>query len=114
MKVFSYRNLNRKGVVWSVIDKSTGLVVDRATTVYFSNVELKVSAAGRKRVLAEKRKNVHAGVQGTRLKTHPKNQNWIRVSYNPYKTDQFVDESGNKIYTARYAKLTKNGLYVSV
>lgn len=111
-KVFCYRNLMRKGVVWSVRDVSTGLVIDRSTHVVLSNVTLKVSQAGRARVLRDGRKNVHAGIQGKRIKRAPKGY-WIRAEYNPYWLDSFVT-SGLRIPIkhVKYAKLTPDGLYV--
>lgn len=124
-KVFCYRNLNRKGVVWSVRDVKSGLVVDRSHNVFLKNVELKVSQAGRKRVLKEKRKNVHAGVQGLRLKNKPKNVTWVRAVYNPYIYDSFYTTETNwtltnkftppvisKISKADYVYLCKSGLYI--
>lgn len=114
MKIFSYRNLNRKGVVWSLKNLKTGLVVGYATTALFKNVELKVSQAGRKRVLEQKRKNVHAGVQGELVKRLPPRLNWIKAKYNPYVTETFVDDSGNPLTKVKYAKLCKTGLWVVV
>jgi hypothetical protein len=111
MIVFSYRNLHKKGVVWSIKDWKTKKVVDYATEVFFENVELKVSEAGRQRVLREKQKNVHAGVKGTRLDKEPLCE-WVKASYNPYKEDSFISE-GKKVHMARYAKLTQEGLFIS-
>jgi hypothetical protein len=123
-KVFCYRNLNKKGVVWSVRDVKSGLVIDRSHNVYLKNVEMKVSQAGRKRVLKEKRKNVHAGVQGLRLKNKPKNIAWIKARYNPYLFDSFwIEETEwnltiskqpviRKISKADYVFLGKNGLWI--
>lgn len=112
MKVFCYRNLNRKGVVWSVKSTKSGLVVDRAKTVYLSNVDLVVSEAGRQRVLRQKRKNVHAGTRGVRLKSAPRGVKWQRASYNPYKGPSFILADGSPICSVRYAKLNKFGLWV--
>lgn len=110
--VFCYRNLNHKGVVWSVKDIDSGLVVDRSPNVILSNAILKVSQAGRARVILERRKNVHAGVQGRRIKRAPKGI-WVRAEYNPYKHNCFVlSMSGRGIDHALYAKLTPTGLYV--
>lgn len=114
MKVFIYRNLHRKGVVWSVKDCKTNLVVARETIVKLKDVKLKVSQAGRIRVLLQKRKNVHAGASGTWMKRLPKDLKWIKAYYNPYKTETFVDEQGKPILTAKYAKLCKNGLFVAL
>ncbi len=57
----------------------------------------KVSQAGRKRVLKEQRKNVHAGVHGYLenwqmgewIDSHPTAR---PVTYNPYKHTNFVDK----------------------
>lgn len=112
-KVFAYRNLNRKGVIWSLKDTKTNLVIARVNVAYFKDVELKVSEAGRQRVLKNKKKNVHAGVKGTQLKRKPSNWGWRTVSYNPYKNKTFVDCIGKKVYTAKYAILDEQGLWIS-
>ena len=112
-KVLAYRNLNRKGVVWSLKSAKTGLVVARVTQAYFRFVELKVSAAGRKRVLKQKRKNVHAFVKGDKVLYVPPYLKWKRVSYNPYKNETFVDTKGKPVLTAQYAVLKQDGLWVA-
>lgn len=112
-KVFAYRNLNRKGVVWSIKDCKTNLVIDRVTEAYFKNVELKVSEAGRQRVLLQKKKNVHAGVKGFRIKDKPCTPVWISVSYNPYKNENFIDCELNPVHEAAYAMLNEQGLWIS-
>ena len=63
MKVFVYYNLHRK--VWSVKaleGENKGRVIAHRDMVVLRNPEGKVSQAGRKRVLQEQRKNVHAGI----------------------------------------------------
>lgn len=111
--VFCYRNLNRKGVVWSVKDVKTGLVIDRAKIVYLKDVKLKVSQAGRKRVLQQKRKNVHAGAQGVRINNKPRNiHNWTRAKYNPYEMDSFQTMDGVKLSNVQYVMLKKDGLWI--
>ena len=111
-KVFCYRNLHHKGVIWSVRDVKSGLVIDRSPTVFLKDVALKVSKAGRARVLREKRKNVHAGVQGFRLKGKPRNINWRPARYNPYLFDSFILATGAAIYAAEYVMLNKLGLFI--
>ena len=61
-KVFVYYNLHQH--MWSVKDIKTGRVICHQYEVQLYNATFKVSAAGRARVLKERRKNVHAGVQG--------------------------------------------------
>ena len=114
MIIFSYRNLHKKGVVWSIKDWKTKKVVDYATEVYFEDVELKVSEAGRQRVINECKKNVHAGVKGTRILAIKSNLDWQKASYNPYKNQSFVLENGSPIRFAKYAKLTEQGLFISL
>lgn len=112
-KVFCYRNLNRKGVVWSVRSTKTGLVIDRATNVVIKNPEFVVSQKGRDRVLKEQRKNVHAGIRGQRLKRLPSKKNLVRVGYNPYKSGHFaLTVKNTPIYCAKYAILKNDGLWV--
>jgi len=111
----AYRNLNRKGVVWSILDKSTGLVDQYANNVFFSNVEFKVSKAGQARVRKEKRKNVHAFVTGTILNIKPRNIKWLKVTYNPCTDDGFHVVGTNTILSqVKYVRLCENGLFVSL
>lgn len=79
-------------------DCKTRKVIQHAEYIELSDIELKVSQAGRQRVLKERRKNVHAGLQGEHLFscTCPiMESNWEKygakpVTYNPYKYDSFV------------------------
>ena len=84
MKVKVYYNLHKH--CFSVQHK--GLVIAHKDIVCLENAVFKVSEKGRQRVLATKRKNVHAFVVG----------DWIPdcevagvgVTYNPYKYSTFV------------------------
>ena len=106
-----YRNLNRKGVVWSLLNSKTGLVDSYAHNVFLEDVTFKVSQAGRNRVLKQKRKNVHAFVTG---KVCSKSvQTWKRATYNPYKDVGFHLVGENRILTkVKYAMLCETGLWV--
>jgi len=112
MQVFCYRNLHYPGVVWSVKNRQTGLVVDRSSVVILKDCLLKVSQAGRARVLRDKRKHVHAGVSGTRIDTVP-NGIMRRVTYNPYKTETFVYcDTGLPVLSAQFVILNDTGCHV--
>tara|TARA_R100000951_G_scaffold101420_1_gene92995 strand:+ start:45971 stop:46363 length:393 start_codon:yes stop_codon:yes gene_type:complete len=93
-KYFCYFNLHKH--VFSLRNHKTKLVEYHADTVMLSNCELKVSQAGRNRVLKEKRKNVHAGVQGTLMQRdfdidlETLGDDFIELTYQPYKYDSFV------------------------
>ena len=94
MKYFCYFNLHKK--VFSLKSHKTKLVEHHVTTVRLDNCTLKVSQAGRNRVIEEKRKNVHAGVQGDlrgkgfKVDIRALEENFVELTYNPYKYDSFV------------------------
>jgi len=56
------------------------------------NCKFKVSQKGRERVLKEKRKNVHAGVEGVLCGFQNRHNliDFTELTYNPYKYDSFV------------------------
>ena len=91
-KVFVYFNLHNN--LWSV-KEANGRLLGHTNKISIDSPQFKVSESGRQRVLQEKRKNVHAGVQGTvnASAVAPEKENMKRVSYNPYKAGTFV-ESG--------------------
>ena len=60
--VYVYFNLHKK--LWSVKSRKTRHVLFHAAVVLLYDCQFKVRQAGRKRVLKEKRKNVHAGISG--------------------------------------------------
>lgn len=126
MRVFVYWNLHRN--LWSVKaleGPDKGRVIHRTPFLILSDVEGRVSEAGRQRVLREGRKNVHAGIVGT----------WAglgfytdfmhiareimgigdRITYNPRKYQSFVhavDES--RFEGAAYAVFDNNrAVYVA-
>lgn len=121
-KVMVYWNLH-KGL-WSVKALSgpdKGKVIARMDKVVLSDVEGKVSQAGRNRVLRERKKNVHAGLVGV-LHSDYRHRTaeairyvGDRITYNPYKYDSFVhvvDDS--KFEGAAYAYLNAWGrVYVA-
>lgn len=102
MKVFVYFNLHKK--VWSVKaleGERKGRVIQHAVELKLRDVTFKVSEAGRQRVLAEKRKNVHAGVVGYIADDISEFTMHQQVSYNPYKAGHFYNKaSGEPVYKA--------------
>ena len=108
-----YRNLNKPGVTWSIVNSSTGLVDQYANKVILENVNFKVSKTGQSRVRKEKRKNVHAFVIGNIIANLPNNVELFRATYNPYRDDGFRLINGNTALTSvRYAILCEEGLFV--
>lgn len=115
VKVFIYRNLNQEGHTYSIKlleGPLKGKVVGYANGLVLENCELRVSQAGRKRVLLTKQRNVHAGIVGglvavTGYKTRIHNagmdfefyseEAWAKrynpgvpVVYNPFLYESFV------------------------
>jgi hypothetical protein len=84
MKTYVYFNLRKK--CFSI--KRKGIVIAHADKVYVTNAEFKVSEAGRRRVLKDKRKNVHAYVVGDVCSGSIKDG--VEVTYNPYLFKNFV------------------------
>lgn len=112
-KAKCYRNLNKPGVTWSVVNSSTGLVDQYANKVILENVNFKVSKAGQSRVRKEKRKNVHAFVIGNIVTDLPDNIKLFRATYNPYRDNGFRLIDGSTTLTSvRYAILCEEGLFV--
>lgn len=117
MIVSVYRNLKygrSTPPLYSIMHK--GRVVARRHRVLLSNARFVVREAGRKRVLKEKRKNVHAFVVGELVdergifgidangKDLP-----VKVTYNPYKSDCFESNHGC-VQRARGVLLNEHGI----
>ena len=90
-----YYNLHKKCL--SV--RKRGLVVDHVNSILLKNARFVVQPAGRKRVLKEKRKNVHAFVRGERVAVASFDGKSERITYNPYKYKSFVSiETGKPVF----------------
>lgn len=88
-KVRVYRNLHKDCV--SV--RQDGLVKCHATNVVLKDCKFIVSEAGQRRVRNEKKKNVHAFVEGFVVDARRTDKlgdfHWSPVYYNPYETDHW-------------------------
>ena len=99
MDVFIYFNLHKQ--VFSIKSRTTNRVIMHDNGIVLHDATFKVSQAGRERVLRERRKNVHAGVQGTLMGTGLndmlyKSKEAREATYNPYKYTSFVDKLTGK------------------
>ena len=110
MRVQVYRNLHKsfgKHAVYSLRDKKTRRVVDHQSFIILRDCKFHVSPAGRERVLRERRKNVHAWIEGDLMLYGAEVMSTIRlihsgvfdatlegVLYNPYRYDQFQRATG--------------------
>ena len=109
-RVFVYRNLHKK--CYSVKSMKTGRVIAHVDSIDLVDVSFRVSQSGRKRVLKEKRKNVHAGVVGY-VSCSSGVDSAISVTYNPYKFDSFVTKEDElPIFKADKAHIDLSGIKI--
>ena len=92
-----YRNLNRKGVWFSVCQD--GRVVGHAQGLMLGDAKFHVNEAGRQRVIATGRKNVHAWVWGTLTGSGmgtclDRRPDGVKIEYSPRKSPDFRWKSG--------------------
>lgn len=88
-RVEVYYNLHKH--LFSVRDAKSKRVVDHTHQIMLDNVYFRVQPAGRDKVRATGRKNVHAYVSGNRMKAYGLSGSTRReITYNPYKYDSFV------------------------
>jgi hypothetical protein len=97
-RVEVYRNLKFKDrAIYSVRDAKTGLVLGHASNLLLNRCYFIVRSRGRERVLREKRKNVHAWLEGSFGIIHAGDSGIFsegyRVTYNPYENESFVVRS---------------------
>ncbi|MFM9826702.1 hypothetical protein [Flavobacterium sp.] len=118
MIVQVYKNLHKSRAadknIYSVRNKKSGLVTNHVENIELKNVIFKVSEAGRQRVLKERRKNVHAKIEGTICRNkiiQPVRA--AQVYYNPYKTEHFINLStGEKIYSSKRVLINNQGVFI--
>ena len=128
-RVYVYRNLHKN--CWSV--RQDGLIVKHTKEVSLKDARFLVGQSGRKKVLKERRKNVHAGISGYLMgfrESHkdmrgipvinvPRSPalaffpNSSEVVYNPYKYNTFVKvQDRTAVKNAGYASLSiDNGVF---
>ena len=88
-----YRNLHKKCFSILKYDKSKGgyRLYAHEEELFLPWADFKVYETGRKRVLAEGRKNVHAFILCNSYTTQlPKRKSIADVYYNPYSCDSFI------------------------
>lgn len=111
MRVDVYKNLRTGN--YSVRHK--GRVIDHAAEVWIDDAAFVVNAAGRARVLRERRKNVHAFVRGERSERSDAivrpTALGVAVKYNPYEGNRFFEVgSGRAVIGARHVYIGPHGV----
>lgn len=112
MTWFVYRNITRK--IWSLRRDPARRVMGHSPAAHLIDCTFYVSQAGRARVLATQRKNVHAGIKARFLHTGmPVTWPWpeaVEITYNPYKYETFVrKDTGEPVFSARTVVLDEGG-----
>jgi hypothetical protein len=95
MKVRVYFNLHKNLLSVQSKGKNGWRVIAHEESVALRDVKFKVSEAGRQRVLKEKKKNVHAFIEGAIVKGNERISADTPVSYNPFRGPFFQSEKGD-------------------
>jgi hypothetical protein len=108
-KYYIYRNLRTGG--FSV--RYRGLVIDRLDKFLATGVQFQVSESGRRQVIAQGRKNVHAFVVAEKYskKSRKNIDTSNKISYNPYTNSSF-ELNGRAIKTAKQVAFENGRCYV--
>jgi len=123
-KVQVYRNLHRTeedGTHVYSVRNDKGIVVDHVTQIALSKPILRVGPKGNQRVRDEKRKNVHAYIQGMRMResliddytTGIELHDWQKITYNPYRHKSFVLDNNESVAVreAWFVEVRRDGVW---
>ena len=123
-KVQVYRNLHRTeedGTHVYSVRNDKGIVVDHVTQIAISKPILRVGPKGNERGREEKRKNVHAYIQGMRMResliddytTGIELHDWQKITYNPYRHKSFVldDNESVAVREAWFVEIRRDGVW---
>ena len=123
-KVQVYRNLHRTeedGTHVYSVRNDKGIVVDHVTQIALSKPILRVGPKGNQRVRDEKRKNVHAYIQGMRMResliddytTGIELHDWQEITYNPYLHKSFVlvRDQSVAVREAWFVEIRRDGVW---
>lgn len=108
-----YRNLHNN--LFSIRDKESGLVLAHGNKIVLFHCKFIVKDSGRLKVIKEKRKNVHAWVEGVyigTLKSDLGNVDNIAY-YDPYKTESFIDALTGEKLTEKGAVIMSDGKVIT-
>ena len=119
-----YRNLHKttaEGTAVYSVRNDKGIVEDHVTEIALSRPILRVGPKGNQKVRDEKRKNVHAYIQGKRMResiiddpyTGIPTGDWKKITYNPYKHKSFVLVSDESVAVreAWFVEIRRDGVW---
>lgn len=105
-----YRNLNRGPGVWYSV-RQQGRIIGHCRGITLVGCTMVVQPAGRARVLATGRKNVHAYVRGLPADDDLEAETWYALRYDPRKYETFVNGYGNPCREAPVVVLGSHGAH---
>ena len=106
-RYYVYRNLHTGTFSLRYKDR----VIDHPTEIILKDVHYSVSQSGRQKVRKEKRKNVHATVNGF-ISDPPLHYYMVgEITYNPY-THEFFEFKGNPIAASDWVLCKNNKIYL--
>lgn len=112
-----YRNLNRKGKIYSV--RQNGLVVAHTTAICIRNAKFVVNQSGKARAIKTKQRNVHAFIRGLFATsgcgtTAKANKLGLLVKYDPFLDKGFYSHyTGNELKGAEFVIVNEFGVGAS-
>ena len=118
-----YRNLHKttaEGTPVYSVRNDKGIVEDHVTEIALARPILRVGPKGNQKVRDEKRKNVHAYIQGKRILAGPPNTftgipqgEWQKITYNPYKHKSFVlvNDEAVAVREAWFVEIRRDGVW---
>jgi hypothetical protein len=107
-KVRIYRNLNTGTLSAQEKTDKGWRVTMHPSRIKLKNAKFKVNQTGRKKVLKQKQKNVHAVIEGELVDTKS-TIDGQKIIYDPYKTSQFMLPSGKKVFEAELVSVDAKG-----
>lgn len=114
MKVRVYRNLTKKCLSVQTMTDKGWRVTRHVQSISLKDATFKVSEAGRQRVIRDRRKNVHAIVEGYETDSFDESSS-KQVTYNPYKSSNFYyrDQPNKAVLKSRTARIKTSGIEIN-
>ena len=116
-RVRVYRNLNKKDhfSIKSATSEDYGRVIGYGQVVVLRDVVFSVSESGRRRVIENRQKNVHAYALGFVVFVGDEiyvPSGMVRLTYNPYENDSFFEVgTGKKVSSADACVCVGSGIW---
>jgi hypothetical protein len=104
-----YRNVNTGTFSAQEKTEKGWRITSHPNKVRLRNARFRVNQGGRKKVLEDRRKNVHAYIEGELVDTKSTISGKL-LTYDPYKTSQFITTDGKKVLHADEVSVDSFGI----